>query len=573
MKATPLFLVLGLTCPMPALTAAAADPAVAQAHASQGSTEPMAHVPRSLSDWARGAQLFEGLGTTHRPVTTRSKAAQQYFDQGLRLMWAFNHDESTRSFARAALLDPGCAMCFWGVALTVGPNYTLPFLVAERARVAHAALIEAVRLAPQASPVEQALIGALQKRYPTADPLDPPHIRPVLVAYSDAMGEVARRFPDDLDVQTLYAESMMNINAWKLWTPDGKAAPGTERIVATLESVLARDPQHPGANHYYVHAIEASPHPEKALPSAERLGGAMPAAGHLVHMPAHIMQRVGRYEDAAEANRRAAAADAAYNRLTTPPDYYPMGYTAHNYQFLAYSTAMQGRAVETLRAVNASRAAVSDAMLTAMPGMDWYVAQMYTARVRFGRWDELIGMTAPDARLPGLTGGYLHARTVALAARGRVAEAKQSLQKLMDLANSVPPDAGAGQNALRDVLAVAVPCAQARIAAATGQDDQAIAHLRAAAAAEDRLAYDEPKNWFFPVRHELGALLLKTGKPAEAEAVYRDDLKQNPANGWSLFGLSQALEAQGRTKEAMDASQAFDEAWKQADITLTASAF
>ncbi|MBS0400003.1 MAG: hypothetical protein JSR95_15145, partial [Proteobacteria bacterium] len=354
---------------------------------------------------------------------------------------------------------------------------------------------------------------------------------------------------------------------------DGKAAPGTERIVATLESVLSRDPQHPGANHYYVHAIEASPHPEKALASAERIGGAMPAAGHLVHMPAHIMQRVGRYEDAAEANRRAAAADAAYNRLTTPPDYYPMGYTAHNFQFLAYATAMQGRAAETLQAVDASRAAVSDAMLGAMPGMDWYVAQMYTARVRFGRWDELIGMAAPDARLPGLTGGYLHARTVALAARGRVAEAKQSLQKLMDLANSVPPDAGAGQNALRDVLAVAVPCAQARIAAATGQDDQAIAHLRAAAAAEDRLAYDEPKNWFFPVRHELGALLLKTGKPAEAEAVYRDDLKQNPANGWSLFGLSQALKAQGRAPEAMAASQAFDEAWKQADITLIASAF
>lgn len=570
MKATLLFLVLGLMNSPHALGAAGvAEPA----QAAQDSHQPMAHVPHSLSDWARGAQLFEGLGSTHRPVTTRSKAAQQYFDQGLRLMWAFNHDESTRSFARAAQLDPGCALCFWGVALTVGPNYNLPFLVEERARVAHAALLEAVRLAPHASPVEQALIDALQKRYPTADPLDPPHMKPVLIAYSEAMGEVARRFPDDLDVQTLYAESLMNINAWKLWTLDGKPAPGTERIVATLESVLSRDPQHPGANHYYVHAIEASPHPEKALASAERLGGAMPAAGHLVHMPAHIMQRVGRYGDAAEANRRAAEADAAYNRLTTPPDYYPMGYTAHNYQFLAYSTAMQGRAAETLQAVDASRAAVSDTMLVAMPGMDWYVAQMYTARVRFGRWDELIGMAAPDARLPGLTGGYLHARTVALAARGQIDEAKASLQKLMDLADSVPPDAGAGQNALRDVLAVAIPCAQARIAAAAGQNARAIAYLRTATGAEDRLAYDEPRNWFFPARHELGALLLKTGKPAEAEAVYREDLKRNPANGWALFGLGQALKAQGRTRQARDAERAFNEAWKQADITLTASAF
>lgn len=575
MKATPFILMLGLSGPTLAVaeTAPAAHQPAAPAHEAHGSSGSMAQVPRSLSDWARGAQLFEGLGTTHRAITTRSKAAQQYFDQGLRLTWAFNHDEATRSFARATELDPACAMCFWGVALTVGPNYNLPFLVEERARVAHAALLDSVRLAPRASPVEQALIVALQKRYPTAEPLDPPHMRPVLIAYSDAMGAVAHRFPDDLDVQTLYAESMMNINAWKLWTPEGKAAPGTERIVATLESVLARDPQHPGANHYYVHAIEASPHPEKALASAERLGSAMPAAGHLVHMPAHIMQRVGRYEDAAEANRRAAAADAAYNRLTTPPDYYPTGYTAHNYQFLAFSTAMQGRADETLRAVDASRAAVPDAMLTAMPGMDWYVTEMYAARVRFGRWDELIAMPPPDTRLLGLTCGYLHARTVALAARGRVAEAKDSLKKLMALAESSPPDAGAGQNALRDVLAVAVPSAQARVATAMGRDDQAIAHLRAAAAAEDRLAYDEPKNWFFPVRHELGALLMKTGRPVEAEAVYREDLKQNPANGWSLFGLRLALEAQGRAQEAKATGQAFDEAWKRADTILTASAF
>jgi tetratricopeptide (TPR) repeat protein len=257
-------------------------------------------------------------------------------------LWAFNHDESTRSFARATQLDPDCAACYWGVALTVGPNYNLPVMALPRAQVAFDALTKAQKAAAHASPVDRALIDALAKRYPNAQPLDASNSAPILTAYAQAMKTVATQFPSDLDVQTLYAESMMNLNAWRLWTPEGKAAPGTEEIVATLESVLKRDPRHPGANHYYVHTLEASLHPDKAVAAAERLGGMMPAAGHLEHMPAHIMQRVGRYEEAAQANRKGAAADKSYFAKTQPPDYYAM-YTGHNYQFLAYSAAMEGR--------------------------------------------------------------------------------------------------------------------------------------------------------------------------------------------------------------------------------------
>ena len=267
----------------------------------------MAHVPAgvpaTIAEWADGAQLFDGLGNFHRPITTSSKDAQAYFDQGMRLLWAFNHDESSRSFAKAAQLDPGCAMCFWGVALTVGPNYNLPMMAEPRAKVASEALQQAKANAAHTTPVEQALIGALAARYPDAKPLDPSNEGPVLTAYAQAMQGVASGFPDDSDVQTLTAEAMMNINAWKLWALDGTPAAGTQEIVALLERVIARDSLHPGANHYYIHAIEASPHPEKAVRAAERLPGMMPAAGHLEHMPAHIMQRVGRYAEAALANR------------------------------------------------------------------------------------------------------------------------------------------------------------------------------------------------------------------------------------------------------------------------------
>lgn len=546
----------------------------AQAEAQKAAPVHEGHVmqvPATLAAWADGARLFDGLGDFHRQASTQSTQAQQYFDQGMRFLWAFNHDESTRSFAKAAQLDPKCAICYWGVALTVGPNYNLPMMAESRAKVASEAVALAKENSGSASAVEKALIGALEKRYPNAQPLDPTNAAPVMTAYADAMRNVAKEFRDDLDVQTLFAESMMNLNAWKLWGLDGKPAAGTPEIQATLERVLAKNPQHPGANHYYMHTMEASPQPHKALAAAERVTGMMPAAGHLEHMPAHIMQRVGRYEDAAEANRKGAAADEQYLKQATPPDYYGM-YVGHNYQFLAYSAAMEGRKAETLEAVRNSRRAVPDAMLLMMPGLDWYLAHEYAALVRFGLWDEMLARPAPDARFPGLTGGYLYGKGMALAAKGQLEDAKRALSELDAFIAKTPTDAPAAYNTVADVLNLARELVQARIAAAESRTEESIKLLRDATAREDKLAYDEPKDWFFPVRHLLGAQLLTAGQTKAAETVYREDLKQHPGNGWSLYGLAAALRAQKKA-EASKIDQQFREAWKHADIELTASAF
>ena len=569
-----LAVLLGLSCcskssPQPVPTTQVDSPA----EAAPAVDSHMSRFPTTISNWARGAMLFDGLGDTHRAITTSSAEAQQYFDQGIRLIWAFNHDEATRSFAKAAELDSNCASCFWGVALTVGPNYNLPFLSAERAKIAFQALRLAHENALRTTPVEQALITALGERCPNDRPLDSQSTIPILSAYAEAMKSVAERFPLDLDVQTWYAESLMNLHAWKLWRADGTPAAGTEQIIAILQAVLARDPRHIGANHYLVHAVEAAPHPEIGLSAAARLQNLAPAAGHLVHMPAHIYQRLGRYEDAAQANRNGAQDDAAYTTRTRALDYYPAMYSAHNYQFLAYSAAMEGRKAETVAATDSSRKVVSDEMLLEMPGTDWYVAESYVGRVRFGMWDEMLALPPPNPKLVGLTGGFLFGRGVALAATGHVDEARVILGDLQKLAASVPADASAGQNTVKDVLAIAIPILEGRIAGAEHRSSEALSLMRKAVAAEDRLAYDEPKDWLFPARHLLGAELLRAGKAAEAEQVYREDLRQNPANGWSLYGLSTALKAQGKTAESIRITRLFDDAWKHSDIMLAASAF
>jgi rhodanese-related sulfurtransferase/tetratricopeptide (TPR) repeat protein len=529
-------------------------------------------LPTTLAGWSQGAQLFDGLGPFHRRITTRSPLAQRYFDQGMRLLWAFNHDESTRSFARALELDSRCAMCAWGVALTIGPNYNFAELAAPRARVAFAASTRAQALARAGTPVERALVAALALRYPGDQPLDAQAVMPVLTAYADSMRAVARRFPADLDVQVLYAESLMNLHAWKLWGADGKPAEGTPEIEQILEHVLARQPMHMGALHYYVHAMEASPHPEKALVAAEHLRGYAPAAGHLEHMPAHILQRVGLYEQAAEANRKGAAADLAYMARTTPPDYYPM-YLGHNYQFLAYSAAMEGRQAESTDALRRSRAGMSDALLKAMPGTDWYVAQSYATEVWFGEWDALLAEAAPDAQLPGLTGGYLYGTAMALAGKGRVAEARERLAQLDALRATVPADTPAGLNVLRDVLAVASSIVEARIATAEARDADAVHALEEAVRLEDALAYDEPADWFMPSRHLLGAQLLRMGGAADAEHAYREQLLRQPHDGWALRGLANALQSEGRVAESLAVAAQFREAWSHATVAIESSAF
>src|SRR4051794_29814403 len=424
---------------LPILLAACAAPAFAQPH------DAMPAPPQTLADWSKGARLYDGLGNFHRAVTTSSPEAQRYFDQGMRLIWAFNHDEATRSFARAAEIDPGCASCWGGVALTLGPNYNMPLMADARAKAGWEALQKAQAAAPRATRVEQALVAALAARFLGPKPLDPSNSATPLKAYVEAMRAVAARFPADMDVQTLYAEALMNTNPWKLWNADGTPGPGTPQILAALRTVLAKDPVHPGANHYWIHAVEASRHPEQAVPSAERLVGMMPAAGHLEHMPAHILQRVGRYEEAAEANRKGAAADLAYLAATAPPDYYPM-YLIHNFQFLAFAAAMEGRKAETLDALRKAKAAVPEAMLLGTPGLDWSVGYLYDGMVRFGMWDELLAEPRPNPKLAGLTAAWLQARATALAASGKLAEAETAVAELDPLIASTPAAATQGQN-------------------------------------------------------------------------------------------------------------------------------
>lgn len=525
--------------------------------------------PQKLSDWALGARLFENLGTHHRAITTSSAEAQRWFDQGLRLVWAFNHDEATRAFVKAATLDPSCASCWWGAALTLGPNYNVPMLP-DRAQAAWDALGKARQQAARATPVEQALIAALAQRYRGPEALDPAAMQPYQEAYAQAMRAVARQFPDDTDVQVLSAEAQMNLNPWKLWSLDGEPAPGTNDIVRALEAVLATAPTHPGANHYYIHAVEASPTPQRALPSAERLAGLMRGAGHIVHMPAHIFQRVGRYADAERANRDGAAADLAYLQRVAPQGYYAM-YLAHNYDFQAYSAAMRGRAEETLAAQRRAGTALPAALLDGMPGMDFFAAKTYFGLLRFGRYAEILATPAPAEKYPVWYGVHLYAQAYAQAALGEREAAATALRQLQSYAGRLPADLPAGYNSAKDVLNLGALLVEARLAQQNGDTANAIQLLQRAVAAEDRLAYDEPSDWFFPVRHQLGAVLLAAGRGKDAEAVYREDLRRHPHNGWALFGLAASLRAQQR--ESREVRDAFASAWRDADVTLTASAY
>jgi tetratricopeptide (TPR) repeat protein len=547
----------------PAPTVNATASATAAEHAGH-------HAPSiSLQSLSKDAALLPGLGN-HQRAASQNPSAQAYFDQGLRLTYGFNHDEAARSFAKAAELDPSCGICFWGASLTLGPNYNVPMLP-DRARAAWDALQKARQLAPSATPAHQALIGALEKRYGGPDSLDPPAMQPFTEAYAKAMRGVAQRFPDDNDIQVLFAESMMNIHPWKLWAPDGQAAPGTQELVDTLERVLARAPEHPGANHYYIHAVEASTRPEEAIPSADRLGKLMPGAGHLVHMPAHIYQRVGRYNDASNSNELAAKVDLAYVDQAKPWGYYPV-YLAHNQGFLSYSASMEGRRAVSLAAARDTVKNFPKEIVCSMPGMDFFNAVLYFAQVRFGRWDEILAESRPDPKYAILTGVWMHARGMALASTGKLDEARGVLYELEALSEAVPKDLTANLSQAYQLLTLAAQVVRARIAEKSG-DAQAIALWTDAVAQADILPYSEPADWFYPVRHYLGAALLSAKKYREAEEVYREDLRRNPKNGWALYGLAQSLKLQKRTADATKVQQELKAAWKHADFQLTSSAF
>lgn len=516
-------------------------------------------------------KLFSDLGTYHRGISTKVPSAQRYFDQGLRFAYAFNHDEAQRSFEEAARQDPSCAICYWGAALVLGPNYNQP-AAPERAKQALAYLAKA-KTAATASPVERALIGTLAHRYADPPPAaDDQKAQAALdQAYADAMHALAKEFADDDDVQVLFAESMMDLRPWKLWEPDGKPAPGTDEIVTTLERVLQRNPQHPGANHYYIHATEASPNPERGVDAAGRVAALMPGAGHLVHMPSHVYQRVGRYNDAAEANRRAIVADKKYvAAVGEPKGFYGM-YVAHNHQFLWMSALMAGRGAESLQAAREMLTMIPMEMFKAMPDFSFLLAAPVLTLVRFGKWDDVLAEKEPPSELPVPSLLWHYAQARALAAKGKLKEAERELNSMKMARANIGKTAMAAMAPAPTIAEIVFDVAKGDIACRRGQTSECVAKLKAAVAAQDSLPYDEPPDFYYPVRQTLGAWLLKAKKPADAEAVFVEDLKRNPDNGWSLVGLKRALEAQKKPTADVDAKLAA--AWKDADTQLASSDF
>ena len=514
--------------------------------------------------------LYTNLGTHHRIVSTNSPKSQKYFDQGLRLVYAFNHAEAIRAFTEALRLSPDCAMCAWGVAYAHGPhvNGGMDSLAGVAAWKFSR---EALNKSQNGTPVERELIGALARRYTGVPPANRGHLD---TAYADAMAAVARRFPNDLDVATLYAEARMDLRPWDYWDrTDGSPRPGTEFIVQSLERVIREDPNHPGACHYYIHAVEAVA-PQKAVPCAERLAALMPGAGHLVHMPAHIYIRVGRYADAVDANVHATHTDEAYIEGQNPSGLYRAGYYPHNYHFLALAATMAGRSAQAIEAANKTAATTPLSMARRVSQLEPYVHYRYLTLVTFGRWDELLAAPLPPVELAFSRAMAQYARGVALAAKGRFADAQAALDTVKQIATgNVSAYAAAGWGTPSTNLQIAEHALTAEIAARQGDLTAAIAHFQAAQKIEDEQLYTEPPDWYYPIRHSLGAVLLKAGKPADAEALYRQDLVRFPENGWALFGLAQALHAQNKHEDAAAVDERFKKAWASADVTLTASRF
>ncbi len=512
-----------------------------------------------------GPTLIEGIGPLHHPIQTSSKEAQAWFDQGMSLVFAFNHEEAARSFERAAQLDPAAAMPYWGIAWAVGPNYNLD-VDDPRAKQAFDAITKAQAIVANGPETEQAYIRAQALRYSN----DPKADRAALARrYSQAMRELMRNYPDDLDAATLYAESLMNLRPWKLWTLDGKPAEDTLEIMSVLESVLARNPDHVGANHYYIHTVEASPNPGRALPSARRLENLVPAAGHLVHMPAHIYARTGDHASAAKANSAGAEADRVYLKTAPPGGFYGMAYYSHNLHFLADSNMMQGRFADAKQAADDMTAALSP-HVQMMPMGESMLTMKTSVLLRFGRYDDVLALPTPPSDQPVSTAWWHFARGVAFARTGKSDEAARERQALNDATAKVPDSAlfgGTGLEPARGILSLAGGVLDAHLAAARGNRQESIALWRKVVAGGDRVAYDEPPVWFYPLRESLGAELLRAGNAAEAERVFREDLVKHPRNARALFGLRESLARQ--KKDSTWVELAFDAAWKQADVKLS----
>ena len=525
--------------------------------------------PEAQPSSAQAPALIPGLGNHHHPIATASPDAQRYFDQGFDLVFGFNHEEAVRSFKQAAELDPRAAMPHWGIAWALGPNYNLD-VDEERAKQAYEAIEQALSISSSGPAIERAYIETMAIRFST----DPKPDRAALARkYADAMRDLSRRFPDDLDAATLYAESLMNLRAWKLWTLDGRPAEHTEEIVAVLESVLARDPNHLGANHYYIHTVEASPNPGRGLTSATRLDSLAPAAGHLSHMPAHIYARTGDHAGAARANTAGVKADREYLRSAPGDSFYGLAYYSHNLHFLADSEMMQGRLAGARQAAAevAERLAPHTRM---MPMVESMITMQTSVLLRFGRHDEILALASPPTDHPVEVAWWRFARGVALARTGKADEAAAERAALVEASAKVPDEAlfgGTGLESAKKVLALAALVLDARLAWARGLQPDAIRVWTSAVAAADKMPYDEPPVWFYPIRESLGAAFLLSGKAREAERVFREDLARHPRNARSLFGLRESLVEQGNA-DAEWVKRAFDEAWRNADSMLTLDA-
>lgn len=509
--------------------------------------------------------LDTGLGNINHKVTTKNARAQKFFNQGLAYIYAFNHAEAIKAFKQAAALDPSLAMAYWGTALALGSNYNLP---ADSAALkeAYANLQKAVALAPKTSASERDYIEALSKRYAT-DP-DKADLAALAVAYKTAMGELVKKYPNDLDAATLYAESMMNLRPWQLWTHDGQPAEGTLEIVAVLEGVLKRNPGHSGANHYYIHAVEASLNPDRALPSAKRLGLIAPNAGHLVHMPSHIYIRTGDYVEAAKSNADAIVVDQNYIRKNGPQGVYPMMYYNHNVHFLASASSMNGSYAQAIKSSRDLYDTVKP-LVAAMPMLEMFTPYPMVTLLRFRKWEVILREELPGREMK-ITAAFSHfARGMAFAETGKVIEAERELGSLRGTTKTIPMDSPWGNNTAQAVLKVAEELLAGEVALARGERKDAIESMKRAAAAEDLVNYNEPPDWDLPVREWLGRALLSDRQFAEAEAVYRAELAKHPKNGRALFGLAEALKKQGKDASVTEAD--FTRSWAKADIELAVS--
>jgi tetratricopeptide (TPR) repeat protein len=518
--------------------------------------------------------LFETFGSLHRDTGSPVPAAQRYFDQGLRMAYGFNHEAAGRAFAEAARLDPDCAICVWGQALVLGPNINMPM---EASAVKDATVLarRAQASSSHARPVDRALIAALLQRY--ADPA-PADRKPLDRAYADAMASVARDYPDDDDVATLYAEALMDLSPWAYWTSDGKPTEFTPRILATLEHVLQRNPQHIGAMHYYIHATEASPAPQRAEPYADRLAALAPGSGHLVHMPAHTYIRTGRYHDATLTNLAAGTADKAFLAVCHGSNgIYPLGYVPHNWHFATMTAGLTGSRTLALEAATQAAQRVDRSMMATPPleAMQLFLVAPLFTQVRFGDWDAILALPEAPAALPFPTAIWHFARGMAQVRKGALAAAQVELDALRDIAAdpAVAKVSFLDINHADGLVAVAVPLLRGELLRAQGRRNDGIAALRDAAIAEDALNYDEPADWPLPVRPYLGAALLEAGDARAAEVAYRQDLAIYPDNGWSLYGLAQAQRKLGEAAAAQDSARRHAAAWQWADMPLTASRF